>query len=345
MAEHPSADLLTAFSEHVLSKGENARIADHLSLCAECREAVFLASSVDDQPTAETKQATIQAVLRPRSRWMARVAWAGSAVATIAIAGGILIQQHRGHERSNQTLSQPAEVAQLPPTESKSDVWNSAALAPETKKPVRAPNAKSSEVAKSPRQSSDVLAKKSPPSDKEVAAEAGIPLAGAGNEPPEIVIEDAANSFKITVPTQNTFTERQESSQMRSFTPSPLPAGAPPTLMHQPNVMRTWRVTPDGQLEHFIQTGWTRVLADHSTKFQVVSESRNGVWAGGRGGELFHSEDGGEHWTEITLPIPPDGKSESIAAIHFADLQRGTIMTQSGVLYTTSDGGKSWTKQ
>ena len=48
-ADHPSADLLTAFAENALAGDEYRRTADHLSRCGECREILFLASSAAGQ--------------------------------------------------------------------------------------------------------------------------------------------------------------------------------------------------------------------------------------------------------------------------------------------------------
>ncbi len=42
-AEHPDADLLTAFAERSLSERERLQIADHLARCAECRQVVAVA--------------------------------------------------------------------------------------------------------------------------------------------------------------------------------------------------------------------------------------------------------------------------------------------------------------
>ena len=87
------------------------------------------------------------------------------------------------------------------------------------------------------------------------------------------------------------------------------------------------------------------MLTDQSTEFRVVSDSPNGVWVGGSHSELFHSEDGGAHWNEVALPVPPDGKNDAIVAIQFVDLQHGFISTESATHYLTSDGGKSWQRE
>src|ERR1051326_4587131 len=43
VGEHPDADLLSAFTEHLLSGQERERVLTHLAACAACREVVSLA--------------------------------------------------------------------------------------------------------------------------------------------------------------------------------------------------------------------------------------------------------------------------------------------------------------
>jgi hypothetical protein len=343
---HPSADLLTAFAEHALSTGENGQITDHLARCPECREVVFLASSADEQYVTEQQQAAMKASLRPRWTWMPRMAWIVSAAAGITIVGGILLQHYIAHHRSNQNAPQVAQVTtEQTPIGSEPDTSRQLVIAPEPRKPAQETKAKSSRTDNVLRQNSEMLAKKSaPPSEAESRAVAGIPMSSAVNEPSEIVVDGSMNGVKAAAPAQNTFAEHQESGRAHSFAPSPLSA-TPRVLMRQPNATKTWRVTPEGHIEHFSQAGWTGVLADQPATFRVVSEFRNGVWAGGTCGELFHSEDGGEHWSEIVLPAPPEDKNGPIVAIHFPDLQHGVIITESGLRYSTSDGGKNWKRE
>jgi hypothetical protein len=67
---HPEADLLTAFAEARLGKGERKHVLAHLAVCAECRDVVALASSsLDSAPVAE----------EPGVRWW-NLRWAAAGV-------------------------------------------------------------------------------------------------------------------------------------------------------------------------------------------------------------------------------------------------------------------------
>ena len=105
-----------------------------------------------------------------------------------------------------------------------------------------------------------------------------------------------------------------------------------------------WRVTTEGHLEHSVPGGWMRVLANQTSGFRVVSVVGNDVWAGGDGGALFHSSDGGQHWNKVTLATPSGSDTGTIVSIQFDDLQHGVVVTESGSRYSTGDGGTTWTK-
>ncbi|CAG0952871.1 Ycf48-like protein [Phycisphaerales bacterium] len=71
----------------------------------------------------------------------------------------------------------------------------------------------------------------------------------------------------------------------------------------------------------------------------------NDWWAGGAGGVLFHTLDGGEFWTSMGYPNQPWGSSE-ITAIHFSDQFNGFVGTNaagSSSFWRTYDGGFTWT--
>jgi Photosynthesis system II assembly factor YCF48/Putative zinc-finger len=350
LTAHPSADLLTAFAEHRLTAGENERVADHLAGCSECREVLFLASDVVEQPTADTERAA-KVGLRPRPRWMPKLAWVASGVVGIAIVAGVVLQQYLARERSEMKVAQVAQVAppQVAPQPvliaPSPDTSYVATIAPKTAKPTHSAKAKPSEAGKVSHQASDMAAMKPPPPNMpESPAVAGAPQPNPANQPSGSVIAGAASSFDVGGPTQNSFAERPEASKAQSFASAQL-QGAPMGLMRKSAAIKTWRVTAEGHLEHLSQTGWTGVLTDQPVKFRVVAASPNDVWAGGSHGELFHSEDDGAHWNEIALPIPPDGKNDPVVTIHFVDLQHGIVVTGSGAPYTTSDGGKSWRRE
>ena len=109
---------------------------------------------------------------------------------------------------------------------------------------------------------------------------------------------------------------------------------------------RQWRVTSDGHLEHSTASGtWTPVLADQAAKFHAVSVVGDNVWAGGSGGVLFHSTDGGQTWNKNQLSEAANVETGSIVSIRFSDEQRGVVTTDAGARWNTSDGGATWTKE
>ncbi len=342
LTTHPSADVLTAFSEHALSTGENERVADHLARCSECRQVLYLAGSVDEQHAAETEPAA-EVDLRPRPGWMPKLAWIATGVVAVAIVGGVLVQRHFVDHNSSEKGAQVAQMAARPaPIVPEPETSSPPVLTAEVAKPTHSAKAKPSQAGKVSHQASDMAAMKPPPPNTpEAPAVASAPQPKPANQPPGEVIAGAASSFDVGGPTQNSFAERPEASKAQSFASAQL-QGAPMGLMRKSAAIKAWRVTPEGHLEHLAPTGWTSVLTDQPVKFRVVAASPNGLWAGGSHGELFHSEDDGAQWTEIALPVPPDQKNDPIATIHFADLQHGIVVTESGARYTTSDGGKNW---
>ena len=109
---------------------------------------------------------------------------------------------------------------------------------------------------------------------------------------------------------------------------------------------RQWRVTSDGHLEHSTSSGtWTPVLADQPAKFHAVSVVGDNVWAGGSGGVLFHSSDGGQTWNKNQLSAPANVETGTIVSIRFSDAQHGVVTTDAGARWNTSDGGATWTKE
>ncbi|MFZ0795257.1 MAG: YCF48-related protein, partial [Candidatus Korobacteraceae bacterium] len=104
-----------------------------------------------------------------------------------------------------------------------------------------------------------------------------------------------------------------------------------------------WRISDEGHLERRVTAGeWTRVLADQATTFGAVSVIGSEVWAGGSSGALFHSSDGGQHWSQVPLINSSGAETGAIVSIQFNDERQGTVVTNGGSRWTTSDGGVIW---
>jgi Photosynthesis system II assembly factor YCF48 len=93
-AQHPDADMLTAFAERSLPVRERATVVDHLAQCHACRDIVMLAL-----PVVDSAQGDAQIVLRPsRAGWLTWPAlrWGLAAAGIVVVASlGILRQEHR----------------------------------------------------------------------------------------------------------------------------------------------------------------------------------------------------------------------------------------------------------
>jgi hypothetical protein len=88
--QHPDADQLSAFAEHVLPGHERVEMLAHLAECADCRQIVFLGQR------AQEAQTPLAATPRSRVGWLKL--WGRLWPATAALACGLLVAaflQHR----------------------------------------------------------------------------------------------------------------------------------------------------------------------------------------------------------------------------------------------------------
>jgi Photosynthesis system II assembly factor YCF48/Putative zinc-finger len=81
--------------------------------------------------------------------------------------------------------------------------------------------------------------------------------------------------------------------------------------------------------------------------FRAVSVSSNTaeVWAGGSGGALYHTIDGGNSWARVIPSTAGAVLTGDILSIQFSDAQNGTVTTSTAELWTTPNAGQTWRKQ
>jgi len=107
-----------------------------------------------------------------------------------------------------------------------------------------------------------------------------------------------------------------------------------------------WRISADGHVERALPgSAWTRILADQPVAFRVVATIGSNVWAGGNGGALFHSADQGESWSKVALSVNGKPERSAVVSIHFDNTVEGSVSTDSGATWITSDGGQTWIKR
>jgi hypothetical protein len=79
--------------------------------------------------------------------------------------------------------------------------------------------------------------------------------------------------------------------------------------------------------------------------FRAVTANGADVWAAGSRGILYHSSDGGNHWTRIIPFAGGTALTGDIVAVEFPDPQHGRLTTSFAEVWTTSNAGQSWQKQ
>jgi Carboxypeptidase regulatory-like domain/Photosynthesis system II assembly factor YCF48/Putative zinc-finger len=79
--------------------------------------------------------------------------------------------------------------------------------------------------------------------------------------------------------------------------------------------------------------------------FRAVYAAGADVWAGGSAGALYHSQDGGNHWTRITPASNGAALTGDILTLEFPDSQHGRLSTSTSEVWTTADAGQTWQKQ
>ncbi len=366
---HPSADSLTAFVERSLPQLESQRVTDHLAQCADCREVVFLANSAVEEPVGEEQElmpadavarispallakaqsSEVAAEASRRHGWRLRWVWLTAVAAVLVVSGVAFLKRSEfGRPGPMVVVNERPPVAALPP-EMTAVVHAPGAetkVAPESK-PVPAPPkppAKSARVQTNEVRKAETLAKSEIASNvpEQYSSASALPFAPQpGSPPPPNALGGAV---KAPATTHNTFVESEGQATTALSFARPTPSMEKPQM-----AMRSisglgihWRVTADGRLERSTTPGnWAPVLADQPIRFHVVSVVGNNVWAGGSGGTLFHSSDGGQNWSKQPLA----GETGTIVSIRFSDAAHGAVNTEGGARWSTSDGGLTWAKE
>jgi Putative zinc-finger/Photosynthesis system II assembly factor YCF48 len=359
--EHPSADLLNGYVERSLSATEQSEVTQHLAACEDCREVVFLASGAAQEPLAA-------AIVQPTPGWRGWK-WAVPAVALLALASSVLVE-HSGWfaRRPAATYIAHSNAVILPAPGAGNQVAidsNASALSdrpapkatPKHRDRLQATvipgNKESSGHASSPADTiaatsnydRDALAGMMSPAAKSTPSSAAV----GGALKPEATASAAAQAIsplQIAVDQQSPSRPLGALGHSSFHSMNKAALGTAGSSSHPSVIIRSqWRITPEGHLERS-QTAdnWTQALADQPTQFRTVTVVSNDVWAGGNNGALFHSTDGGEHWSPVVLNAGGHPETGNVVSIHFDTVSQGSISTDTGSTWITSDRGQSWNK-
>ena len=76
--------------------------------------------------------------------------------------------------------------------------------------------------------------------------------------------------------------------------------------------------------------------------FRTISSNNGDLWAGGTGGALFHSTNGGRTWSRVKVGMAGLPVSDAITGVNFPTESTGYVTTAAGEIWMTQDGGLTW---
>lgn len=381
---HPDSDLLAAFTEHSLSKRERTDVLTHLAACGECREIVALAFPAPGDLTTGSVALHRSWFAWPAFRWgfaTAGVALlavgfveferqrpsspanvARQAVPAPVVAG-----------LQGQTAQQTASaLPALAPHEGASDksLAKSRVAKKETQRVAGAEVPIHGKLTSAEAQTARAVQASSPTL---VAKQAPVPMPSASQmvtaQNEVVEVEAGSQVAQVTVASPAEQILPMSRAKPANIEPAARTAGA---VLATPR----WSITAVGSLERSIDHGktWEDVdvnaplisgtpvnvkalksstpihgealkAATAAVFFRAVATSGSEVWAGGSNTALFHSVDGGDHWTRILPSSSGVALTGDVVRIEFPDPQHGTVTTSTPEIWITIDDGQSWQKQ
>ncbi len=101
-----------------------------------------------------------------------------------------------------------------------------------------------------------------------------------------------------------------------------------------------WNVGADGLIQRLGPGGWESLPSGTSVDLLAGSApSAQVCWVVGKNGTVLRTIDGGNRWQPITPPAPVD-----LVKIETSGPDSATVTTADGRQFSTTDGGRNWTK-
>jgi hypothetical protein len=100
------------------------------------------------------------------------------------------------------------------------------------------------------------------------------------------------------------------------------------------------------ELQRSLDSGaaWKAVL--HSNRpLLCYAAGGNDVWAGGKGGNLFHSANGGVTWSQVYPSAQQQTLSGDVTHIDIYSPSQVSLFTSNNQSWSTTDGGETWEKK
>jgi hypothetical protein len=91
---HPDAESLSAFAEQALPAAEREQILAHMSVCARCREVVFLAQTAVEDEVPQEAAAAPKVAIQPLPSWLGIWRWAWIPMGAMALLFGVAVLKY-----------------------------------------------------------------------------------------------------------------------------------------------------------------------------------------------------------------------------------------------------------
>jgi len=371
--QHPDANLLAAFLERTLTERERTQVLSHLAECAECREiaALTLPAEAEAAEPARSHAGSGWSV-RPILRWGALAAALGAVVFV-----AVLRQPSRSGVQTASNTAPPAIMANA--SQAAQQAPQPLPAQPTTRAATRRAQPKSlesaGEMTKLQKPAPTPLAQRftgvspglegraltppkaqlrppAPPPTIPPSAQSAEVSAGLSTD---LIHADAQPSAVVERPPAPAYDKKSLAGGAGASTPmrakalqSRVSANAFRSRLQdtaaKPGAL--WSISPEGKLQRSEDDGknWQEVGVDDKVEFRVIQANGRDIWAGGSGGALYHSSDGGATWTRVNPASGAALATEAIVSISCSssDPQQINVKTASGTHWVSDDGGEHW---
>ena len=351
---HLDVDRLTAFLEQSLPRTERESVLEHLAQCSECRQITALAESPVPLPAIK---------LRSARSWRPVFAWSGMAAGVLVIGTLLFLNRTNQHKDAADAVREQPVIAAQNSSGSGSPVTTHARtvekmdergikdgpraneLNPTLKQATTngATSKKAANMLQNSNATSDVARDLRPQAMQNIAA------AKVGKD-------DSANAASPEPMGGPIFARRQaapvsangaSASDMRESFAASASKTAVPTGNIDDRYPR-WTLNSDGMLLRSIDTGasWQKIsIPGNAALLHSIATVGADVWVGGASGALYHSSDEGGHWMQVTPASGDQLLADDVISIEFATAQQGKFITSKQEVWTTADGGQTWSRK
>jgi hypothetical protein len=346
---HPSADLLTAFSERSLPNWERNNVIGHLAECAECREIVSLAAPV----LPPSLPAEMNVKIRPALAWRPVLAWSGVAACVLIVAGSFLMKPGL-MKRSDRNKGSGIVAKKEAPASFLQQRAASAQSAPAIRTERNAVDRASfgdlrakagQKASQNSTASSNSIVSSKALSEQALSKSRDAFNADASASKPESSPDGRGAAKPVNQPSASPASPASPVEMKESFAASTSANSSRGGTIKIDDRSPHWTLDSDGTLlrSFGIGTSWQKiVIPGNSALLHAIATVGPDVWVGGASGVIYHSADAGSHWSQVKASSGGKPLADDIISIEFTTAQQGRLTTSRQESWTTSDGGASW---